>query len=180
MRIWFDMTAPAHPVVFRPIIDRLLAAGHEVDVTARDYAQTLPLLERSGIPFTAIGRHGGASRLRKVGALASRTSQMRRHGRRGFDLAVAHGSNDLALAAASLRIPAVNTFDYEFAVQQHHIGCRLARRVITPDAIPPERLARYGASDGKLVQYPGLKEEYYLADFEPDESVLDELGVDRE
>ena len=26
------------------------------------------------------------------------------------------------------------------------IGCRLARRVIVPDAIPPERLRRYGAS----------------------------------
>ena len=101
--------------------------------------------------------------------------------RRGrFDLAVAHGSNDLALAAASLRIPAVNTFDYEFAVQQHNIGCRLARRVMTPDAIPPERLERYGVGPGKLVQYAGLKEEYYLSDFTPDEAALEELGVDRE
>jgi hypothetical protein len=91
---------------------------------------------------------------------------------------VAHGSNDLALAASSLRIPAVNTFDYEWATQQHHIGCRLAKRVITPDAIPPERLARYGAKDGKLVQYPGLKEEYYLSDFEPDPEVPAALGVD--
>ncbi len=99
---------------------------------------------------------------------------------RRFDLAVAHGSNDLALAAASLRIPAVNTFDYEFAVQQHNIGCRLARRVMTPDAIPPERLERYGVGPGKLVQYAGLKEEYYLSDFVPDPGEFDRLGVDRE
>jgi predicted glycosyltransferase len=46
-----------------------------------------------------------------------------------------------------------------------------------PDAIPPERLARYGMA-GKLQRYPGLKEEYYLADFEPDPAVLDELGLD--
>ena len=105
---------------------------------------------------------------------------MRAYGSRRFDLAVAHGSNDLALAAASLRIPAVNTFDYEWATQQHQIGCRLARRVMTPDAIPPERLARYGVGPEKLRQYPGLKEEYYLADFEPDARVLDELGVDRD
>src|SRR5439155_27254103 len=32
----------------------------------------------------------------------------------------------------------------------------------------------------KLVQYPGLKEEYYLWDFEPDPSVAEELGVDRD
>jgi predicted glycosyltransferase len=52
--------------------------------------------------------------------------------------------------------------------------------VLTPDAIPPERLRRYGATEAKLRQYPGLKEEYYLADFEADEAVIDELGVDRE
>jgi len=49
MKIWIDMTAPAHPVVFRPIIRRLREAGHEVEVTARDYAQTLALLELHGM-----------------------------------------------------------------------------------------------------------------------------------
>ena len=83
------------------------------------------------------------------------------------------------LAAASLRIPAVNTFDYEFAVQQHTIGCRLARRVMTPDTIPPARLERFGVGPAKLVQYAGLKEEYYLSDFTADEGELDRLGVDR-
>jgi predicted glycosyltransferase len=179
MRVWFDMTAPAHPVVFRPVIERLRAAGHDVEVTAREYAQTVGLLERLGIDHVVIGRHGGASRARKVAALIGRTSRMRGYGRARFDLAVAHGSNDLALAAAALRIPAVNTFDYEFAVQQHNIGCRLARLVMTPDSIPPERLARFGVGPDKLRQYPGLKEEYYLADFTPDESVLDALAVDR-
>jgi len=181
VKIWFDMTASAHPVVFRPVISRLRQAGHEVQITARDYAQTLGLLELHGLDYTLFGRHPGASRPRKVLALLQRTSQLRRWARRqGFDLAVAHGSNDLALAAAFNRIPAVNMFDYEFAIQQHHIGCRLARRVITPDAIPAARLARFGATGEKLLQYPGLKEEYYLADFEPDPTILDRLGVNRE
>jgi len=179
MRLWFDMTAPAHPVVFRPIIERLRAAGHEVTITARDYAQTLELLELHGMDHVAIGRHGGASRLRKLASLVGRTARVRRAAGGPFDLAVAHGSNDLALAAAWARIPAVNMFDYEFAIQQHNIGCRLARRVITPDSIPPERLARFGVNDRKLRQYPGLKEEYYLADFEPDPGIFERLGVDR-
>jgi predicted glycosyltransferase len=179
MKVWVDMTAPAHPVVFRPIIRELEARGHEVAVSARDYAQTIELLEIHGIQHTVFGRHGGAGRARKLASLISRGSAMRGFARgRRFDLALAHGSNDLALAAARLRIPAVNTFDYEFAVQQHHIGCRLARRVLTPDSIPPERLARYGVHSGKLVQYEGLKEEYYLADFEPDPGVMRSLGVD--
>ena len=70
-------------------------------------------------------------------------------------------------------------FDYEWAVAQHHLNCRLANRVLVPDAIPAERLARYGVKPPKLVRYPGLKEEYYLADFEPDPAVLDALGVSR-
>jgi predicted glycosyltransferase len=49
---------------------------------------------------------------------------------------------------------------------------------MVPDAIPPERLRRYGVDDGKLVRYPGLKEEYYLADFAPDPGVPAALGAD--
>ena len=178
MRIWVDMTAPAHPLMLRPLIERFRDAGHEVQVTARDYAQTLEILERLAIAYVAIGAHGGASRRGKLNALGNRTRRMIGFGRRGFDLALGHGSNDLALAAAALRVPAVNTFDYEWATQQHNIGCRLARRVIVPEAIPPERLRRYGVGAAKLARYPGLKEEYYLADFVPDESVPAALGVD--
>jgi uncharacterized protein len=179
VRIWIDMTAPAHPVVFRPIIPRLRAAGHEVEVTARDYADTLGLLRLHGIEHEAFGRHGGASRTRKLRQLLSRTRELRRWANgREFDLAWAHASNDLPLAARRLRIPAVDMFDYEFATLQHNIGCRLARRVMTPDRIPPERLERYGVGPGKLRQFPGLKEEYYLADFEADPGVLEVLGLD--
>ena len=181
MKIWIDMTAPAHVLVFRPLIPRFRAAGHEVEVTARDYAQTLDLVELHGIEATEFGRHGGASRMSKLAQLVSRARAMRKFGRRrGFDLAVAHGSNDLAIAARRLKIPAVNMFDYEWATMQHNIGCRPARRVITPDTIPPERLRRYGVDDRKLAQYPGLKEEYYLADFEPDRTVPKALGLDME
>jgi uncharacterized protein len=172
------MTASAHPVVFRPVIERLRGRGHEVAITARDYAQTLGLLRLQGLEYTAVGRHPGAARSRKLAALVTRTGKLHRWARGRFDLAVAHGSNDLALVAAWARIPAVNTFDYEFAIQQHNIGCRLAKLVMTPDAIPPERLRRFGVTDAKLRQYPGLKEEYYLADFVPDTTVLARLRVD--
>jgi predicted glycosyltransferase len=96
---------------------------------------------------------------------------------RRFDLAIGHGSNDISVAAALLRIPASTMFDYEWATVQHSINCRLAEVVVVPDVIPPERLHRYGA-DGKIRSYPGLKEEYYLADFEPDQAVLGQLGLD--
>ena len=70
--------------------------------------------------------------------------------------------------------------DYEFAGLQRRISFRVARRVLVPDTIPLERLRRIGAREGKLVRFPGLKEEYYLAGFEPQPAVLDELRLDRE
>src|SRR4029079_18299606 len=84
---------------------------------------------------------------------------------RRFHPSRGHGSNDVTVAARLLRIPCATTFDYEWATVQHTINCRLAQRVVVPEAIPPERLARYGATPAKLRRYPGLKEEYYLADF---------------
>jgi predicted glycosyltransferase len=98
---------------------------------------------------------------------------------RDFDLALAHGSHELTMTARRLGIPSATTFDYEWAWLQHQLGCRAATRVVVPDSIPPERLARYGAVPPKLQQYPGLKEEYYLSDFEPNPSVLDDWGIDR-
>lgn len=181
MKIWVDMSAPAHVLVLRPIIERLRRDGHTVEVTSRDYAQTQALLDLHGLPHTPIGRHGGASRFRKAYRLGARTAGMLRFGRgREFDLAIAHGSNDLALAARALGVPEANLHDYEYAVTQHRIGCRLAKRVMFPDSVPPERLRRFGVTPEKLFPYPGLKEEYYLYDFEPDPEALTRLSVDTE
>ncbi|MGI8506213.1 MAG: DUF354 domain-containing protein [Solirubrobacteraceae bacterium] len=178
MRVWVDLTNSPHVLVMRPVIAELRARGHEVQVTARDFAQTLDLCDRFGIEHTAIGHHRGAGLLDKARGLAARSVALARWGRRrGFDLALGHGSNDVTVAAALLRVPSSTTFDYEWAKVQHTLNCRLARAVVVPDAIPPERLYRYGAR-GKLWTYPGLKEEYYLADFEPDPGVLDALGLD--
>ncbi len=173
------MSAPAHVLVLRPIIERLRAQGHTVEITSRDYAQTQALLDLHGMEHTPIGRHGGASRLRKGYRLGARSAAMLRFGRgRSFDLALAHGSNDLAIAARLLGIPEANMHDYEFAVTQHRIGCRLAKRVMFPDSVPLERLRRFGVTPEKFFPYPGLKEEYYLFDFEPDRDALSSLGVD--
>jgi hypothetical protein len=167
MRIWVDLTNSPHVLVFRPLIGLLRDRGHEVEVTAREYAQTMQLLELHGIDATIVGHHGGASTLGKAQAELSRVPALRRWAKpRRFDLALAHGSHDLTLTARSLGIPSATTFDYEFAWLQHQLGCRAATRVVVPEAIPADRLARYGVRR-KLRRYPGLKEEYYLADFEP-------------
>jgi predicted glycosyltransferase len=179
VRVWVDITAPAHVLVFRPLIRILRERGEEVEVTARSYAQTLELLELHGIDAEVFGRHGGRSRLGKARALTSRLGALRRWAKdRKFDRALAHGSHELTITARRLGIPSSTTFDYEFAWLQHQLGLRAATHVVVPEAIPPERLARYGVRPPKLRQYEGLKEEYYLADFEPDRSVAEALSLD--
>jgi predicted glycosyltransferase len=179
MRVWIDLTNSPHVLVMRPVIDVLRARGAEVRVTARDFAQTVALCERFGIDHEVIGRHRGGRVAAKALGLADRSLALTRWARRqgGFDLALGHGSNDVSVAARLLRIPCSTMFDYEWATVQHNINCRLAQAVVVPEAIPPERLDRYGARR-KLRRYAGLKEEYYLADFEPDPAVLTELGLD--
>jgi uncharacterized protein len=43
MRVWIDLSNSPHPLLFAPIERRLTEHGHEVLLTARDHAQTVPL-----------------------------------------------------------------------------------------------------------------------------------------
>ncbi len=179
MKVWIDMTASAHVLVFRPLIKIMEERGDEVQITARDYAQTLQLLELHGLSAEVIGRHGGRSRFQKARQITHRLGALRQFAKgRDFDIALAHGSHELTLTARRLGIPSSTTFDYEFATLQHQLGCRAATKVVVPETIPPERLRPYGVRPPKLVQYAGLKEEYYLSDFEPDPALLERFGVD--
>src|SRR5207249_3699759 len=101
MRVWIDITAPAHVLVFRPLVDLMRGRGDEVGITARDYAQTLQLLELHGLEADAvIGRHGGRSRLQKARQMTHRLGALRRWARgRDFDVALAHGSHELTISA---------------------------------------------------------------------------------
>ena len=123
MRVWVDITAPAHVLVFRPLMALLRERGDEVEVTSRDYAQTIQLLRLHGIEAEILGAHGGRSRLGKGRQMLSRLHALRAWARpRQFDLALAHGSHELTMTARRLGIPSATTFDYEFAWLQHQLG----------------------------------------------------------
>jgi predicted glycosyltransferase len=155
----------------------------DVVLTARDFAQTLPLARTYGLDVHVIGGHTGSRRPAKVARMAARTAALARAMRRGWaqaeggtggvtgrarriDLAVGHNSYAQVLAARWLGIPAVTLMDYEFQ-PANHLSFRLARRVIVPFTFPDAELRRCGASPSRTFRYQGLKEEVYLADFVP-------------
>jgi predicted glycosyltransferase len=179
-RVWFDLTNTAHPVVLRPLVSLLESRGVECVLSVRPLSQTIDLMEDWGHPYTAFGEHGGVSRVGKASALGARLRRMIAFGRAfgPFDAAMSHGSPDLAVAARALGVPSTTMFDYEFAIAQHTVGGLFSNRALVPDSIPPSRLRRFGIGPRKLVQYPGLKEEYILHGFTADPAVPAALGVD--
>jgi len=178
MRIWIDITNSPHALFFDPIIRDLHAAGHEVSVTARDYAQTVELLAQRGIEYTLIGRHRGAKSSAKAVGLLSRSMALIAYARgKRFDVAFSHNSNDLAVAAWLLRIPHLIVHDYEHANASYAVNARLATRILVPESIPTSAIVAHGAKPGKVGHFPGLKEHVYLGPDTPTEDLRASLGA---
>jgi len=180
MRVWIDLANSPHVPFFRALIPEFAARGHQVEITARDFAQTVELALNAGMTPHVIGGHGGGSITGKAGNLIGRAGALRKWARdRGFDLALSHNSYAQIAAAAALGVNAVTLMDYEHQ-PANHLAFRLASRVIVPRAFPSAELKKYGASTRKIRRYEGTKEDVYLADFVPDPEfakVLLRLGV---
>ena len=180
MRIWIDLANSPHVPFFRALIPEFTARGHQVEISARDYAQTVELATKGGMLPHVIGGHGGGKLTAKAGNLVGRAAALRKWARdRGFDLAVSHNSYAQIAAAAALGIKTVTLMDYEHQ-PANHLAFRLASRVIVPQAFPNAELKKYGAPLRKVKRYHGLKEDVYLADFTSDPTfaeTLRKLGV---
>ncbi len=180
MRLWIDLANSPHVPFFRALTDRFIAAGHEVEITAREFAETVPLARDAGLNPEVIGAHGGREVSAKAGNLISRASTLARWARtRRIDLAVSHNSYSQILAARLLRIKTATLMDYEHQ-PANHLAFRFASKIIVPASFPASELRRFGARVGKVRRYHGTKEDVYLADFQPDPAFgerLCELGV---
>ena len=59
MRIWIDLANSPHVPFFRALVPEFAQRGHQVEITARDYAQTVELAKAAGLTPVVIGGHGG-------------------------------------------------------------------------------------------------------------------------
>src|SRR5256886_16758495 len=180
LRIWIDLANSPHVPFFRALIPEFKERGHQTEVTARDYAQTVELATTAGLMPVVIGGHGGGKLTGKAGNLVGRAAALGKWARgRGLDLALSHNSYAQIAAASGLGIKSVTLMDYEHQ-PANHLAFRLASRVIVPRSFPGTELRKYGASTKKVKRYDGLKEDVYLADFKPDpsfEQTLRKLGI---
>ena len=178
MRVWIDLANSPHVALLQPLARRLEADGDEVLVTVRDHAQTRDLAQTRFQRLTVIGGASPPGRRSKARAIAARAEALRRFAAaRRPDVAFSHGSYAQLLAARAAGVPAATMMDYEHQ-PANHLSFRLASRVIVPEAFPASALRRCGARAGRVIRYPGFKEQLYLASFTPDPSVLATLELD--
>ena len=180
MRLWIDLANSPHVPFFKALAVRFVELGHEIETTARDFAETVPLANAAGFSPDVVGTHGGAQVSKKAGNLLNRAWSLASWARkRNFDLALSHNSYSQILAARALRVRSVTLMDYEYQ-PANHLAFRLTSRIIVPVSFPAKRLRRYGASVGKVRRYHGTKEDVYLAGFQRDPGFatqLCELGI---
>ena len=118
---------------------------------------------------------------RKGAAVARRSLSLARWARgQRFDLALGHGSVDLAVVSTVARIPSVQMQDYEYAGLQRQIAFRAARRVLAPDAIPVEAMRRAGAQRGSCSDTPGSRRTTTWPTSSPTRPCWTSSGIDRE
>src|SRR5215210_117079 len=182
MLIWIDLANSPHVPFFRALAGEFRARGHEVVLTAREFAQTVELAEAAGLRPEVVGGHGGGKLAGKAGNLLDRAWALARWARgRGFGLAVSHNSYSQVLAARASGLRAVTLMDYEHQ-PANHLAFRLASRVVVPESFPAEALRRCGAGERKVRRYRGIKEDVYLADFAPDPGfaglLMKKFGID--
>ena len=180
MRIWIDLANSPHVPFFRPLVDEFRQRRHQVFVTARAFAETVELADAAGFAPQVIGGHGGGNISGKAGNLVQRALALARWARgQNFDLAVSHNSYSQILAARTLLVKTVTLMDYEHQ-PANHLAFRFASRIIVPRDFPESALDRYGAHAKKVKRYDGIKEDVYLADFQPDsefDAELKALGI---
>ena len=180
MRIWIDLANSPHVPFFRPLANEFVRRGHDVVVTARQFAETVVLAEAAGFTPQVIGGHGGAKLSGKAGNLVGRGLELARWARgKQIGLAVSHNSYSQILAARALSLRSVTLMDYEHQ-PANHLAFRLASRVIVPNSFPEAALTRFGVAPAKVRRYNGIKEDVYLANFVADQNFeleLQRLGI---
>lgn len=162
MKIWFDLSNSPHINMFYDLIKDLEVSGHSVIITSRPLANTIELLNQKGLIHTVVGEHYGKNIFKKAFGYPIRIFQLRNFLRMHKpDLAISQSSFHSPVVARLLRIPSIYTNDNEHALG--NLPCfYCATKILIPENLPIKNVAKNGVSSKKVMQYPGLKEGFYL------------------
>ena len=125
-KIWIHLANSPHVLVFRPIIAALQKRGYQLYVTARDFAQTIPLAQQYGVAHEIVETHAGGKLLHKgTNLLTSALNMVRWAWGRQIDIALSHNSYRHARDSQWFRIRFDTMMDYEYHAA-NNLSFRLA------------------------------------------------------
>jgi len=172
-KIWIDLDNSPHVPFFRPIIAELEKRGYPVMLTVRDCFQVCGLMNLFNLEYRRIGKHSGKNKVRKMVGLLYRALQLWPIASEEEPvLALSHGSRSQMILARMLGIPSVLCSDYEWGREVPFIH---PNWLIVPEVIPDRE---FQINKGRILKYPGIKEDVYVPFFKPDPSLKDVLGLD--
>ena len=172
-KIWIDLDNSPHVPFFVPIIGELKRRGYEVLLTSRDNAQVIDLLKSKGLKCKAYGRHYGKNKALKILGLGGRALQLAPAVfREKPDLALSHGSRSQIILSSLLKIPSLVIVDYEHT-KLNMVGIG-PKWLMMPEVVAA---GLHSNATGRVLNYPGIKEDVYVPQFQPKPGLREEFGV---
>ena len=169
--IWFDITNVPHVNFLLPIIRRY-EKEFELIFTIRDFAETKGLFEkRVGKPYLLIGEHQGGNKIKKIMGMLKRIWSLYRQVPH-FDITISMCGDTSSIVAWSKRKLSVTFDDNE--TSPNWMYAPFTDLAFWPMVINPTVLRKQGFKKN-LYQYNGYKEDFYLADYQPNPAFLDQL-----
>ncbi|MEM4396769.1 MAG: DUF354 domain-containing protein [Candidatus Woesearchaeota archaeon] len=173
MLVWIDFENAPHVWVFKEFIERFRKDNIDVLITARNFSYTLQLCDYFGLkPIIIDGKCASKSNLSKLKAIIDRGLKLKEFIKKiniKPILSISHGSRSQAFASYLCKIKSISLDDYEHSFKLFNY---FISYLLTPFPIKPEK---WGIFKGKVINYPGLKEELYL--FNSDNYTINELEI---
>lgn len=177
-KIWIDMINPSHPLFFRPVINEF-RRENELIVTLRNRGETVKLASKFGINGKVIGSDF-EDVVRKTSSIAFRSIVLSLKVPK-FDVALSF-ENPMSVVASKIRgkrsILLLDN-DLKFKIKGNlfqNVESKLkmsATNILVPEACR-ETFNNFKVKDN-LEYYDGYKEDIYIADHQPDPSVLEKI-----
>lgn len=172
-KIWIDITNTPQVHLLCAIAANINLSVNEFEYSIRDFSETKKLMEKKGIDdYIVFGTHHGKAKVLKALGLISRFTEIYRSNIR-FDISISCGSDGAIWTSWLKGRKSIAFGDNDLAKQWTY--ARFVSFAFFPDAISKEVLFKQGLNAKKLFQYPGFKEDIYLADYKPDTAFLKEL-----
>jgi len=178
LKIWFEALTGKQSLLFHYLAKGLESDGHEILFTARENDYTRSNLQRLNREFISIGTHGGANLKQKLIAGSERIIKLAEIVD-DFkpDLLITFGSPDATRTAFGLGIKTIQLNDTPHARAVAKLTISLSNYVIHPKCIPEGEFSKNGISN--FYGYDGVDEVLWVKQFEPDESVIYNLGLEK-